>query len=511
MSRSKLSVACYLRSDVKAEAEQPQASSVSRSRIPSFTSIRSTFTFLCIYHGEVMASKSATYIAFNAVARRCFTTFTPTRHFPRVCINQRVSFLPPHNTLVSKANQGKKLSKNHFTSNRPSQSDQHQHEPKKQEKSKRKAAQRTQASSSLRRGTLIRGKGKLRHVDPEAETKDVTAYCAAETYNVHIARDELRKAGVWQLDPWGTTLFPQVLHVRTRSEFPSARRAGEEEGDVFVFPSGCVVTWNVSEKIGHQLIDRVLLPAAENRHPERMEAEDLEYIEDPSRQDSEVIGDTIILGTKARDTSNSDHSSAPVSESRTTDHQETDETLTKIAFSSALARSTKLAVLENSLTNYFSTTQSIPSSLAQGRKPRFGRAFILRKTGELLHIRAQLNLYSELTDVTPDMLWDSPHELGLEDYYEALGRELDVGQRIKVLNEKMDYASEIAAVLRERLGEKHSHLLEWIIIWLILIEVAYGSLHLWRERQERIDPASTTNLLRRHLERELERGGKVGR
>lgn len=454
-----------------------------------------------------MASKTATYLAFNAIAKRGLTTITPTRHRP--CIQHRISFAPLHNTLVSKASKGKKLPKNHFTSNRPAHSEQHQHEAKKQEKSKRKAAQRTQASASLRRvaveaqrtrGILIRGKGKQRHVDPEAETKDVTAYCAAETYNIHVAKDLISKAGGWHIDPWDSTLFPQVLHLRTKA---GSTRKGEdgEDGDVFVFPSGCVVTWNVSEKTGHNLVERILIHAAENSHPDRMEAEDIEYLEDASREGSEVIGDTIILGTKALESSSLDHSSLQ-------DHHETDKTLTKIAFSSALARSTKLAVLENSLTNYFQTTQTIPSTLASGRRPRFGRNFILRKTGELLHIRAQLNLYSELTDALPDMLWDSPHELGLEGYYEALGRELDVGQRIRLLNERMDYASEIAAVLRERLGEKHSHLLEWIIIWLILIEVVYGTAHFWDWWRESGDPASTTNLLRRYLQRELERDGK---
>lgn len=453
-----------------------------------------------------MASSRATYLAFNAIAKRGLTTITPTRHRP--CIDHRTSFLPLHNTLVSKANKGKKLPKNHFTSNRPAHTEHQQPESKKQEKSKRKAAQRKQASASLRRvaveaqrsrGTLIRGKGKLRHVDPEAETKDVTAYCAAETYNIHVAKDLIGKAGGWQIDPWDSRLFPQVLHLRTRP--PDARaNESEEEGDVFVFPSGCVVTWNVGERAGQYLMEKILVKAAENSHPDRMEAEDLEYLEDPMREGSIVIGDTIILGTKALESSSQEHSASP-------DHHETDKTLTKIAFSSALARSTKLAVLENSLTNYFHTTQNIPSTLAAGRKPRFSRAFILRKTGELLHIRAQLNLYSELTDALPDMLWDSPHELGLEGYYEALGRELDVGQRIKLLNERMDHASEIAAVLRERLEAQHSHLLEWIIIILIMVEVAFGIKHLLTDWYESKDDSSVENLLRRYLERELEKDG----
>jgi uncharacterized Rmd1/YagE family protein len=71
--------------------------------------------------------------------------------------------------------------------------------------------------------------------------------------------------------------------------------------------------------------------------------------------------------------------------------------------------------------------------------------------------------------------------LGLEGYYDQVGKALDVGIRIKVLNEKMDYAQEIAAVLRERLSEKHGYFLEWTIIVLIAVEVGFEILRLWRE------------------------------
>lgn len=480
-----------------------------------------------------MACKAATYLAFHSVVRRGLTTSStlPIRHTPR----PQLTFLPPHHTLVSKAARGRKLPKNHFTSNTAQQQDQQtsklapidaaktsSHSQQAPKTPKRKAAQRTQAPSLRRvaveaqrsRGSLIKGRGKTRHVDPELETKEITAYCAAETYNVHVARDLLRREG-WDVDPLNTGLFPQVLHVRAPDLSAEDGRGwrgrkeeadnGDSEGDIFIFPSGSVVTWNVAEKIGKQLVERVLLPAAGNSHLDRLEAEDLEYLEDPTREDSEILGDTIILGTKPLE---SHQTSSPSSESAST--PEIDTTLAKIAFSSALARSTKLAVLENSLATYFHTTHDIPFLLSRGTKPRFTRAFILRKTGELLSIRAQLNLYSELTDSLPDLFWDSPHELGLESYYDAVGRALDVEVRIRGLNEKMDYASEIAAVLRERLSERHGHLLEWIIILLILIEVAYGSLHLYRERRERLDPDSDKNLMREWLLKELEKenGGK---
>jgi uncharacterized Rmd1/YagE family protein len=47
----------------------------------------------------------------------------------------------------------------------------------------------------------------------------------------------------------------------------------------------------------------------------------------------------------------------------------------------------------------------------------------------------------------------------------------------------MDYAQEIASVLRERLSETHGLRLEWIIILLIAVEVGFEVLRLWKERK----------------------------
>ena len=331
----------------------------------------------------------------------------------------------------------------------------------------------------------------------------MTAYCAAETYRMSTARELLVQEG-YQTDPLKTELYPQVLHVQTPNFITKDEATGESReagvGDVFVFPSGSVVTWNVLERIANNLVTRILSDAAENPH--NTEIEDFDYLEDNTRNSSIVVGDTIVLGTKP-----SEHSleqQPPTADSDDTHSQhDTDTTLAKIAFSSALARSTKLAVLENSLSHYFLTTRQIPSTLSSSSPLLFTRKFILRKTGELLSIRAQLNLYSELTDSLPDLFWDSPHQLGLESYYDTLGKALDVGIRIKVLNEKIDYASEIAAVLREKLSEKHSTQLEWLIIALITIEVGFG---IWEIRHillEEKEEEKTRNLLNLYLEAEL--------
>lgn len=92
-------------------------------------------------------------------------------------------------------------------------------------------------------------------------------------------------------------------------------------------------------------------------------------------------------------------------------------------------------------------------------------------------------MYSELTDSLPDLFWDSRHELGLEGYYEAVGRALDVDVRIRQLNEKLDYASGIVEVLRERLSESHGLELEWIIIALIAVEVMFELMRMKKEAE----------------------------
>lgn len=288
-----------------------------------------------------------------------------------------------------------------------------------------------------------------------------------------------------------------MLHLRLPTTDTGATNTATanndgELGDIFIFPSGNIVSWSVPSPRVSSLAN-TLLPAAEKAQTNEVETEDLEYIEDPRLRRSRVGGDIIILGTAPSiNYPLTEHTAdAPTSTPEHWDHHQQQQalgapdelniTLAKIAFSSGLARSTKLAVLESLLNEYLAGTSTIPTLLSRGSRLPFTRSFILRKTGELLEFRAQLNLYSELTDSLPDIFWDSRHELGLEGYYESVGRALDVNVRIRQLNEKLDYASGIVEVLRERLSEKHSLGLEWMIILLITVEVGFEVLRLWKE------------------------------
>jgi uncharacterized Rmd1/YagE family protein len=420
----------------------------------------------------------------------------------------------PHRALSSTSKYGKKIDftqKQEEATTKDTKDDSvKEAQPKASRKNARKNASKTSSLRSVaveaqRSRAFVKSRGRTRFIDPDAETKTVTAYCAAETYDISAAA-RLVKAQGYELDPFQTGLYPQVIHVQT-SDRPSEVK-DFQQGDIFIFPSGTVVTWNVREREALKLVNQILPAAAEGSHLDLLETEDLDYLEDPSKETSEVVGDTIVLGTKAELPSDpstppqTDNSPSPTTHTAEQRH-EVDTILAKIAFSSGLARSTKLAVLETLLSAYQHSTRSIPTMLASSRTLRthspFTRSFILRKTGELLSLRAQLNLYSELTDSMPDIFWDSRHELGLGEYYDQVGRALDVSVRIRVLNDKIGFAAEIASVLREQLSEKHGLRLEWAIIALIAVEVVLEFYRHWGERRDRDDPESTEALLREWL------------
>ncbi|CAK7208788.1 hypothetical protein SCUCBS95973_000225 [Sporothrix curviconia] len=312
----------------------------------------------------------------------------------------------------------------------------------------------------------------------------LSAVCLAESFDMVKVMAILQGLG-FTLDPDGSGFEShEVVHARKWWIDPAAAEMqpdsdkGWREVDLFVFESGTLVGWGLPADAVDALAISGLVAAAADPFVALRETETLDFRRDASRETSAMRGDVVVLGTR--------HEAAEGDRLATTRAQ--------IAFSSGLARSTKLAVLEQSFTEYFESTRRIPEILA-GRKSDGGgtgggglghisQKFILQKTGELLSLRAQLNHYRELTDALPDIFWDARAELGLEGYYEQVGRALDVGVRIKTLNQKMDYAQEIATVLREISSERHGTRLEWIIIVLIAVEVVFELRRVYLDLQE---------------------------
>jgi required for meiotic nuclear division protein 1 len=283
-------------------------------------------------------------------------------------------------------------------------------------------------------------------------SRTIRAICVAQSFDMIQVQDILRFHG-FELDPDGTEFDTQaVVHAR-----------GVNKGDIFVFPSGTVVTWSMPLDTVIKLASTHLIRAASFPHLDRAEMEMLEFTPDDTRDTSYMKGEVVVLGTRAQE-----HEKNRV-----------DTTLAKIAFSSGLARSPKLAVLETDLEYLLQESKATLNVLAAGSQSKLKRSSILKMTGQLLNLRSQLNHYSDITEELPDMFWES--DSVLEEYYNQIGGALSVRRRIEILNKRIDYAHENVSVLREMISEKYGHRLEWIIIALITIEVMFELRRVYRE------------------------------
>lgn len=139
----------------------------------------------------------------------------------------------------------------------------------------------------------------------------------------------------------------------------------------------------------------------------------------------------------------------------------------KLVYASGMARSVKLACVEVLLHEHLEKNRYIPDDLLRGKRLKVTRKDMMQNLGELFSLRAHVNLQSEMLDL-PDYCWSS---VVMERYFEIISRNLDVLPRIAIFNKKLDYANQIAELLRTHLSEQHTLKLEWCIIILIAIEI----------------------------------------
>lgn len=117
----------------------------------------------------------------------------------------------------------------------------------------------------------------------------------------------------------------------------------------------------------------------------------------------------------------------------------------------------------------------------------------MKKTGELFGLRHKINLSSDLLDL-PDFYWEREQ---LEAFYRSNCNYFSISQRLKVsflrhsfftinvlfvtifqvMNLKINHCLELVELLSHHLSDKHHIRLEWMIIALIMVEVAFEIIH----------------------------------
>lgn len=263
--------------------------------------------------------------------------------------------------------------------------------------------------------------------------------------------------------------LPQIYKLLESRGYKDTSIIGKDEAiyfkyndqvDIFILESGTVVVWDLAED---EVINKII-PLFQNAMitPYSIQSEDLDYID--------IKCDDFKTGESRSETSFIDQEIICLKNS-----SEEQKLLDKLAFSYGISRSTRVAILEIALEAHTQLTKFTTENLSKGKELGINAKDVLTSSGRLMLLRGKLNLYSELIE-TPDLYWS---EARLEKIYENISNVLDIPNRITILNRKLDYATEESKLLLDILNTRKGTVLEWIIIYLILIEVFFEIYHFY--------------------------------
>ncbi|TGZ70056.1 hypothetical protein CRM22_003399 [Opisthorchis felineus] len=276
---------------------------------------------------------------------------------------------------------------------------------------------------------------------------------------------------------------------------------------ISTFRNGVIVFWNLPESEHKVFISRVRKYCREVISESRIEREDLRYCF--SDEHTRLVGEDIYLQKHEGRIQNHDfHTDERIEQlgdsaatAKPSSKHRVDQTvvnqspekglrlvpvedpirLEQFAFSEALALSVKLALLENSFDSVAVQMEPWIERMKNGFGLNFPRSSVLKKTGELFTIRHLLNISTSMIE-TPDFYWDRPE---VESLYTQLRTVLSVPIRTRVLNSRLNMCCELTEILSNHLQSRHACRLEWMIILLILVEVAFEAFYYYERRQEK--------------------------
>lgn len=215
------------------------------------------------------------------------------------------------------------------------------------------------------------------------------------------------------------------------------------QGDIFIFDYGVLVFWQLNGSQRNDFLEKVKGFA---QNPLNTLIEDSFTFETGSEK-TFVKNDHIFL--------------------------DNEEVMTRLAISHGIAQSTKLSQFEYRVQETINDNSYIPKNIAEKGESQLSRSELAKLRGRLFLSKSDIMLNYDLLD-TPDFFWDYPE---LDSYFSTLIDYLEVKQRLEVLGKKLETIHELFDMMADELRHKHSSLLEWIIIWLIAIEIVIFLVH----------------------------------
>ena len=142
----------------------------------------------------------------------------------------------------------------------------------------------------------------------------------------------------------------------------------------------------------------------------------------------------------------------------------------KMALSYAMAQSSKLFVFESRVLDSVEMTRYLPRELAKNGRIDSSKKALNQQIGALFVEQTEVNLFSSILD-SPDFLWDDDEHLPAYQYTRAY---LEVDDRVALLNSRLAVIRDLLDVLTGQVADSNSTRLEWIVIWLISVEIIMG-------------------------------------
>lgn len=230
--------------------------------------------------------------------------------------------------------------------------------------------------------------------------------------------------------------------------------AFEEKKIFFLFRFGCVVLWDFSIKEKEILFINLKDYLNEAYSEDTNESDSMFYILNTSNEYGEnknkeavaehsfkIKNDIIYISTK--------------------------DIFEKLSYAYAFAQSVKLSYFERVVDDTIEKTKDIPENLARTGKIHLKKNDISKKIGELFVNRFYINMNTDILD-TPEIFWD--HD-DFTDTYEYFRKYLDISKRVEILNHRLDIIKDLYDMLQNELTIQHGYKLEWIVIYLICVEV----------------------------------------
>lgn len=152
----------------------------------------------------------------------------------------------------------------------------------------------------------------------------------------------------------------------------------------------------------------------------------------------------------------------------------TKESGEKLAVSFALAKSSLLSIYEWRLQRTIDRNSHIPEELATNGSIHMTREEISKEVGRIFLVKHGINLDSSLSD-TPEEFWEDDR---FEGVYESAMKYFEISKRLELVNNRLRMIQDLHEVLIEAVENHHAVYLEWIIIILIVVEVALDLFHL---------------------------------